>query len=229
MTVMLDARRFKLGSESERAYRLKWEAWEWLYCAARCRCIGLEVRLQGPWGSIVDVVGVGPNNVIYAVEVKASRADFARDNHTEADIARLRQRQAPLRRRMELAQSPGYHSANGDLTRLEREAERLRERLSTISTKFHDPRFLAIADYHYVMAPAGVALAENLPPGWGLLEPGPREVVAAPEKAIRKNAGIVSNALRAIARANATTMMRAYGVRWGEDGATFPHRKHRFT
>ena len=218
-----DARRFKLGSESELAYRLKWEAWEWLYCEVRCRCIGLEVRLQGPWGSVVDVVGVGPNNVIYAVEVKASRADFARDNHTEADIARLRQRRDALRRRMELAQAPGYHSANGDLTRLEQEAERLRERLNTISTKFHDPRFLAIADYHYIMAPAGVALAENLAPGWGLLEPGPREVVPAPEKAIRKNGGIVSNALRAIARANAATMMRAYGVRWGAEGALFPH------
>ena len=213
MAIELDARRFKLGSESKLAYRLKWEAWEWLYCAARCRCIGLEVRLQGPWGSIVDVVGVGPNNVIYAVEVKASRADFARDNHTEADIARLRRRQDALRRRMELADAPGYRSTNGNRTRLEQEAERLWERLNTISTKFHDPRFLAIADYHYIMAPAGVALAENLAPGWGLLEPGPREVVSAPEKAIRKSGGIVSNALRAIARANSTTMMRAYGVK----------------
>ena len=221
-TQTLNPQRFKLGSESRLAYRLKWETWEWLYCEARCRCIGLEVRLQGPWGSVVDVVGVGPNNVIYAVEVKASRADFARDNHTEADLARLRQRQDALRRRMELAGSPGYHSANGDQTRLEQEAERLRERLASISTKFHDPRFLAIADYHYVMAPAGVVLAENLAPGWGLLEPGPREVVSAPEKAIRKNGGIVSNVLRAIARANSTTMMRAHGVRFGAEGARFP-------
>ena len=218
-----DARRFKLGSESELAYRLKWEAWEWLYSAARCRGIGLEVRLQGPWGSVIDVVGVGPGNAIYAVEVKASRADFARDNHSEADIARLRQRQDALRRRMELAQAPGYHSVNGDLARLEREAERLRDRLASISTKFHDPRFLAVADYHYVMAPAGVVLAERLAPGWGLLEPGPKEIIAAPEKAIRKNAGIVSNALRAIARANTTAMMRVYGVRWGGEGAEFPH------
>ena len=220
---MLDYRRFKLGSESEVTYRLKWEAWEWLHCAAGCRCIGLEVRLQGPWGSIVDVVGVGPNNVIYAIEIKASRSDFARDNHTVADIARLRQRQDALRRRMELADAPGYRSTNGDRTRLEQGAERLRERLNAISTKFHDPRFLSIADYHYIMAPAGVALAEHLAPGWGLLEPGPREVVAAPEKAIRKSSGIVSNALRAIARANATTMMRAYGVKWGAEGAEFPH------
>ncbi len=218
----LDAERFKLGSESERAYRLKWEAWEWLYCEARCRCIGLEVRLQGPWGSVVDVVGVGPNNVIYAVEIKASRADFARDNQTEADIARLRQRQDALHRRTGLAETPGYQSANGDRSRLEQEAERLRERLASISTKFHDPRFLAIADYHYIMAPAGVVLAEMLPPAWGLLESGPQEVVTAPEKAIRKNGGIVSNVLRAIARANATAMMRAYGVRFGSAGAAFP-------
>ena len=223
VTPTLDPRGFKLGSESALAYRLKWEAWEWLYREARCRCIGLEVRLQGPWGSVVDVVGVGPNNVIYAVEVKASRADFARDNHTGADVARLRQRREALSRRIELADAPGYRSTNGDLSRLEQEAERLRERLNTISTKFHDPRFLAIADYHYIMVPAGVALAENLAPGWGLLEPGPREVVAAPEKAIRKNGGIVSNVLRAIARANSTAMMRAYGVKFGSEGAVFPH------
>ena len=65
-----------------------------------------------------------------------------------------------------------------------------------MSTKFHDPRFLGIADYHYIMAPA---------------------------KSVRKNNGIMDNVLRAIARANATAMMRAHGVRWGEDGAEFPH------
>ena len=219
----MEAQRFKLGSESELAYQLKWEAWEWLYVVAGCRCIGLEVRLQGPWGAVVDVVGIGPGNVIYVVEVKASRADFARDNHTEADIARLHRRQDALRRRIELADSPGYRSTNGDGIRLERESGRLQERLKKISTKFHDPRFLAIADYHYIMAPAGAVRAEQLAPGWGLLEPGPRAVATAPEKAIRKNAGIVSNALRAIARANAAAMMRAHGVRWGTDGVEFPH------
>lgn len=223
----LDAKRFRLGSESELAFRLKWEAWEWLYSEARCRSIGLEVRLQGPWGSVVDVVGVGPANTIYAVEVKASRSDFSRDNHDEADIDRLRRRVDALDRRIELAHSPGYRSANGDLSRLEREAERLRYRLATVSTKFHDPHFLGIADYHYVMAPRGVVLTEMVPPGWGLLEPGPREVVDAPSKAIRKNTSIVSNVLRAIARANTTAMMRAYGVRYGAAGAVFPNADNR--
>ena len=219
----LDAARFKLGSESDLAYRLKWEAWEWLYASARCRCIGFEVRLQGPWGTVVDVVGVGPGNTIYVVEVKASRADFARDNHTETDIDRLRQRQDALRRRVELAHTPGYRSWNGDGNRLEQEAERLRQRLATVSTKFHNPRFLGIADYHYIMAPRDVVLAEMIPTGWGLLEPGPTEIVAAPAKTIRKNTGIVSNVLRAIARANTTTIMRAHGVTFGADRAVFPY------
>ena len=219
----LDPTRFKLGSESEQAYRLKWEAWEWLYAEARCRCIGLEVRLQGPWGSVVDVVGVGPGNAIYAVEVKASRSDFGRDNHTQADIDRLRRRQDALDRRIELTRAPGYRSSNGDARPLEQEAERLRERLATVSTKFHDGRFLSIADYHYIMAPQGVVLAEMVPPGWGLLGPGPSEIVEAPAKAIRKNTGIVSNVLRAIARANTTAMMRAHGVKFGSAGPTFPH------
>ena len=219
----LDPARFKLGSESHLAYKLKWEAWEWLYSEARCRCIGLEVRLQGPWGTVIDVVGVGPGNAIYAVEVKSSRSDFGRDNHTQADIDRLRRRQDALERRIELTRTPGYHSSNGDGSRLEQEAERLRERLATVSTKFHDARFLSIADYHYIMAPPGVVLAEMVPPSWGLLEPGPNEVVEAPAKAIRKNTGIVSNVLRAIARANTTAMMRAYGVKFGSAGPVFPH------
>ena len=218
----VDDQRFKLGSESELTYQLKWEAWEWLYCVARCRCIGLEVRLQGPWGSIVDVVGIGQGNSIYAVEVKVSRSDFARDNHTEADLAQMRKRAGSLARRIELADSPGYRTSAGDLERLLQEQERLRDRLATVSTKFHDPRFLSIADYHHIMAPRGVVLAEMLPAGWGLLEPGPREVVAAPAKSVRKNSGIMANALRAVARANATAMMRAHGVRWSEDGAEFP-------
>ncbi len=220
----LDPARFKLGSESERAYQLKWEAWEWLFSQARCRCIGLEVRLQGPWGTVVDVVGVGPGNAIYVVEVKASRSDFARDNHTEADIDRLRQRQYALDRRIVLARAPGYRSRNGDGSRLEREAERLRERLATVSTKFHNPRFLGIADYHYIMAPQGVVLTEMIPPGWGLLEPGPVEISPAPAKTIRKNTGIVSNVLRAIARSNTTAMMRAHGVTFTAAGAGFPSR-----
>ena len=214
--------RFKLGSESDLAYALKWEAWEWLYSEARCRCIGFEVRLQGPWGKIVDVVGLGPGNAIYVVEVKASRTDFARDNHTEADIDRLRRRQDVLRRRIDLARSPGYRSSHGDESRLEQEAERLRERLTTVSTKFHDRRFLGIGDYHYIMAPRSVVLTEMVPSSWGLLEPGPIEIVAAPAKAIRKNTGIVSNVLRAIARANTAAMMRARGVAFSEAGAVFP-------
>ena len=220
--VVPDPQRFKLGSESELTYRLKWEAWEWLYCVARCRCIGLEVRLQGPWGYVVDVVGVGPANVIYVVEVKVSRSDFARDNHTEADILRMRKRADSLARRIELARTPQYRNDAGDLDRLISEQERLKERLASVSTKFHDPRFLSIADYHYIMAPRGVVLAEDLPPCWGLLEPGPRTVVDAPLKSMRKNSGIMSNVLRAIARANSAAMMRAHGVRFSSEGARFP-------
>ena len=221
-----DAGHFRLGSESPLTYRLKWAAWAWLYNAARCRCIGFEVRLQGPWGAVVDVVGIGPDNAIYAVEVKSSRSDFARDNHTAADLARLRRRFDALARRIALASAPGYcdAAAESDRERLLLERQRLRERLNNISTKFHDPRFLAIADYHYIMAPPGVAPPEKLPPQWGLLSPTPTptEIIPAPAKPIRKNPGIIANALRAIARANTTAMMRAHGVRWGADGAEFP-------
>ena len=58
------------------------------------------------------------------------------------------------------------------------------------------------------MAPRGVVLAEMAPGEWGLLEPGLREIVEAPAKSIRKNSGIMSNVFRAVARANASAMMR---------------------
>ena len=159
----MDAARFWRGSESERTYRLKWAAWEWRYNAAGCRCIGFEVRRHGPRRRIVDVGAVGPGNQFYVVEVKSSRADFARDNHTDADVAR----------RIALAETPGYCFRNDDRERLARE----RERLAAISTKFHDPRFPAAADYYYIMAPTGAASTEMLPPQWGLLDAAPSEVV----------------------------------------------------
>ena len=137
----MDAARFRLGSESERTYRLKWAAWEWRYNTAGCRCIGFEARRRGPWGRIVDMAAVGPGNRVYAVEVKSRRADFARNNHTDADVAPLRKRAAALSRRIALAETPGYCSRNDDRERLAWEWERL----ATISTKFHDPRFFPAA------------------------------------------------------------------------------------
>ena len=246
---MLEATRFKLASESELTYRLKWAAWERLFNVAHCRTIGFEVRLHGPRGPIVDLVAVGRNNVVYAVEVKSSRSDFARDNNTDADIERLRQRMGSLTRRIILAEQtlaqaaefarghagdrwhdvPAYRVAESDRTRLTDELLRLRERLTTVSNKFHDPRFLAAAHYHYIMAPAGVVLAEMMPPQWGLLDPTPQEIVTAPGQTIRQNSGIMANVFRAIARSNSQSMMRAYGVRFGKDGAEFPgtHSKDR--
>jgi hypothetical protein len=106
---------------------------------------------------VVDVVGVGPGNVIYVVEVKASRTDFARDNHTEADINRLLKSQEALKRRIKLTRAPGYRSWNGDSNRLAQETERFQERLATISTKFHNPSLISIADYHYIMTPPRIA------------------------------------------------------------------------
>lgn len=233
---------FKRGSESALTYRLKWAAWEWLYTCAQCRSIGLEVRLEGPGGRVVDLVGIGPNNLVYIIEVKSSRSDFGRDNHTTVQLEELRAKAAAIARRIELTrlileqaeayarkQQPelwqgviAYRQALADYQRIAKEGENYRARLATFSAKFHDPRFLAIADYHYLMAPSGVVPRSKLPPQWGLLNDIPATVVAAPRKAICKNTGIISNILRAIARSSTTAMMRAHGVYFTEDGAVFP-------
>ena len=84
---------FKRGNETQLTYDLKMAAWEWLYREAGCRVIGLEVRLEGPFGRIVDIAAVGPSNVFYIVEVKSTRSDFSKDNHTPGDLSALRRRE----------------------------------------------------------------------------------------------------------------------------------------
>ena len=238
----MDSKLFKRGNETKLTYSLKWAAWEWLYSVAQCRCIGFEVKLEGPGGRVVDLAGVGPGNAIYVVEVKASRADFARDNHTPEDLAALKEQNEPLLRRGRLARQTlaqatryaqqvrpesweeelSYRLALADYERLRREETTYRNRVAAYSIKFHDRHFLAIADYHYIMAPRGLVPHRSMPTQWGLLDETPEVVIPAPSKEIRKNSGIIANVLRAIARSSATSMMRAQGVRFTEDGAAFP-------
>jgi hypothetical protein len=233
---------YKRGNETQQTYDLKWAAWEWLYSVGQCRSIGMEVRLEGPGGRVVDLVGVGPENTVYIVEVKISRADFSRDDHSARDLELLASRQAALNRKCQLAeqilgqataharevsptaweQSPAYRAALADCQRLAQEQTNLQRRLATFSQKLRDPRFLGIADYHYLMAPPGVIPRHRVPPQWGLLDGAPQVVVPAPAKEVRKNTGIISNILRSIARSNTTTMMRQQGVLFTPDGAVFP-------
>jgi len=72
------------------------------------------------------------------------------------------------------------------------------------------------------MAPKGLIRRHEVPPRWGLLDDTPAVVVPAPRKDMRKNTGIISNVLRAIGRANTSSMMRHYGVTFQESGAVFP-------
>ena len=58
---------FKRRNETRLTYDLKMAAWEWLYREAGCRVIGLEVKLEGPGGRIVDLAAVGPQNTFYIV------------------------------------------------------------------------------------------------------------------------------------------------------------------
>ena len=233
---------FKRGNESLVTYGLKWASWEWLYKSIGCRSIGLEVKLEGPYGRVIDVVAVGPDNTIYAVEVKASRADLFRDDHTHKDRAKLAAKKPSVEDRTELAEEilkraadyakqrdPAnwesvdiYRQATEDYERVTHQEESYRQRLERYSIKFGDPRFLALADYHYIMTPKGLIKRNEVPPRWGLLDDAPSEVVPAPRKEVRKNPGIISNVLRSIARANTSSMMRHAGVTFHE-GRPFPH------
>ena len=222
----------KSAGETDLTYQLKWSAWHWLYSEAGCRSIGMEVRLQGPFGRVVDLVGIGKNNIVYIVEVKSSRGDLKRDDKSETDrkraVAQLRALQDAAnltgtvlndarRHAIETTCSgadwrhhPAYISARRDHEDIEGKLAAKKRTLMHFSTKFHDPSFLACADFHYIMAPQGLITRSELPAFWGLLNESSETVVSAVQKQILKN---TTHVLRAISKANTRDLMKACNVK----------------
>lgn len=218
---------FRRNNETDLTYQLKWSAWEWLYNHAGCRSIAFEVSLEGPGGRIADVVGLGKDRQLYVIEVKSSRADFRRDNHDADDEDRLFQREQALHRMSDVAhdivdQSPGDHQAMMDVALLEKKIQRHTNRAGAFSTKFHDPGYVRIADFNYLMAPKALIRRSELPKMWGLLDPEPRVVAEAPRSRPSRSASALTGVLRSISRSNTRDMMRAHGVRWHEFKPDFP-------
>ena len=217
------------GNETELTHGLKWAAWRWLYEVAGCRVIGFEVRLEGPFGRIADVVGLGPGNRVFLLEVKSSRSDMQRDDHTPRDADKLAARGGPVAEAADLAaeilesaemtakdrlgdgwrDSPAFQQARADHRRAVNRQRTHRGRLETFSTKFHDPAYLRTADYHYLMAPAGMLRPSEVPDQWGLLDADGNVVVDAPLKQVKR---VTAHVLRAIARAGTRDLMTACGV-----------------
>ena len=222
----------KSTGETDLTYQLKWAAWQWLYSAAGCRAIGMEVRLEGPFGRVVDLVGVGRSNAVYIVEVKSSRSDLKRDDKSEADrkraVAQLATLQDAANLTAEVLNDARLHAVetaeegsdwreNLAYISARRENEELGKRIAAkerslerFSTKFHDPSFLACADFHYLMAPKDLITRSELPSLWGLLNEHSETVVPAVQKQIRRN---TTHVLRAIAKANTRDLMKACDVR----------------
>ena len=230
----LDAplRFLKSASESDLTYDLKWAAWRWLYLVPECRSIGMEVRLEGPFGRVVDLVGVGKRNMVYIVEVKSSRADLKRDDKSESDRQRTLLELSALRESAEFTskvlddtrrfavqsargdsdwrEDTGYVSARNDEKEINARIAAKERLLLRFTTKFRDPSFLACADFHYVMAPSGLITRAELPPLWGLLNEYSETVVSAVQKQVKRN---TIHVLRAISKANTRDVMKACRVR----------------
>ena len=66
--------------------------------------VGFEVRLEGPFGRIADVVGLGPENLVFLIEVKSSRADLRRDDNNEFTQKKLFQKARSLVEAVELTE-----------------------------------------------------------------------------------------------------------------------------
>lgn len=221
----------KSSSETDLTYRLKWVAWQWLYAEAGCRSIGMEVKLEGPFGRIVDLVGVGKNNVVYIVEVKSSRGDLRRDDNSKADRKRALAQLQALEDAAELTvavlddarkhaventvnnvdwrENPAYVAARRDHADIANRIDAKERTLERFSTKFHDPSFLACADFHYLAAPDGLIARAELPPFWGLINEKHQTIVPAVQKQVRRN---TVHVLRAIAKANTRDLMKACGM-----------------
>ncbi|MBT4124832.1 MAG: hypothetical protein HOJ22_04850 [Chloroflexi bacterium] len=215
---------FKNGNETELTYALKWAAWKWLWEVAECRVIGYEVRLEGPFGRIADVVGLGPENRVFLIEVKSSRADLSRDDNNERTKKRLRKKAKSLDEATELTRSvlsdakaiaatantgQAIALAEADAEAVASKSASTKKRIETLSTKFHDPAYLRCADYHYIMAPHRMIRTTEVPDQWGLLNEHSEAVVEAPLKQVKR---VTQHVLRAIARANTRDLMKACEV-----------------
>ncbi|HIF72837.1 MAG TPA: hypothetical protein EYQ61_09830 [Dehalococcoidia bacterium] len=218
---------FKNGNETAVTYSLKWAAWKWLWEVAECRVVGFEVRLEGPFGRIADVVGLGPENRVFLIEVKSSRSDLQRDDNNDRTQKKLRQKAKSLDEAEELTRTvlaearvaradadTATHSrvvemARSDVQVISKKSESTKKRIETLSTKFHDPAYLRCADYHYIMTPDRMIRTTELPEQWGLLNESAEMVVEAPFKQVKR---VTQHVLRAIARANTRDLMKACEV-----------------
>ena len=228
---IVPSRALKSRNETDLTYELKWTAWQWLHSVAGCRAIGMEVKLEGPGGRIVDLVGIGKNNVVYIIEVKSSRADLRRDDKTNEDrklaLVQLSALQdaanltatvlndardhavASVQDGSDWREHPTYTAALRDDKEIEKRLAAKQRSIARFSTKFHDPAFLACADFHYIMAPQNLIARSELPPFWGLIDENSQIVVSAVQKQVRRN---TIHVLRAIAKANTRDLMKACSV-----------------
>jgi hypothetical protein len=217
---------FKNGNETELTYALKWAAWKWLWEIAECRVIGFEVRLEGPFGRIADVVGLGPENRVFLIEVKSSRADLSRDDNNERTQKKLIEKSRSIDAAAKLTKAvlaearAGYDTgskrksravaiAEADVESTMKKSKSTKRRVETLSTKFHDPAYLRCADFHYIMTPHRMIRTTELPDQWGLLNERAETVIEAPLKQVKR---VTQHVLRAIARANTRDLMKACRV-----------------
>jgi hypothetical protein len=218
---------FKNGNETALTYSLKWAAWKWLWEVAECRLVGFEVRLEGPFGRIADVVGLGPENRVFLIEVKSSRSDLRRDDNNDVTQKKLRQKAKSLDEAAELTHSilaearaaragagtsqnaRAVAMARSDVQTISKKSESTKKRIETLSTKFHDPAYLRCADYHYIMTPHRLIRTTEIPDQWGLLNERAETVVEAPLKQVKR---VTQHVLRAIGRANTRDLMKACEV-----------------
>jgi cell division septum initiation protein DivIVA len=222
-------KKFKNGNETELTYSLKWAAWKWLWEVAECRVIAFEVRLEGPFGRVADVVGLGPENKVFLIEVKSSRADLRRDDNNERARKKLRKNSRSLDEAAEHSQkvvanahaaskvavttssksSRAVAIAESEAQGILEKAESTKKRIESLSTKFHDPAYLRCADYHYLMTPHRMIRTTEIPAQWGLLNEQVETVVEAPLKQVKR---VTQHVLREIARANTRDLMKACEV-----------------
>ena len=225
---------FRNRNETELTYAMKWAAWKWLWEVAGCRLIGFEVRLEGPFGRIADLVGLGPENRVFLIEVKSSRSDLRRDDNNDRSREKLVAKSKSLDAAVELTKSvlsaasrgEQNESAGGvggsgslrsravstaevDVRTVARKSESTKKRIEILSTKFHDAAYLCCADYHYIMAPHRMIRTTELPEQWGLLNQRSETVVEAPLKQVKQ---VTQHVMRAIGRANTRDLMKACEV-----------------
>ena len=133
-------------SETDKHYRLKWKALEWLYNFKKCKYVALEVKI-GKY--IFDALGCDGTRV-YIVEAKQDKKDYIKDCNDPISISEN------IKIYKELLRETGDKKKYIKLIKKERSK----------NIKFNDKALLKLSSFRYIITDLTL---DNVTEDWGVI------------------------------------------------------------